>query len=166
MLQFLMTMLGALSFAILFHAPKQEYIFCSLTGAFGWTAYLIFANQGFGITFSSLFSTFIMSILARLLSAVRKCPATVFLITGIFTLVPGAGIYYTAYYLIMGNVNDAILKGIETFKIAGAIVLGIVFGSAVPQLWFHKTADILKRQKVGILTKLRKRKCRDEEMDE
>ena len=39
-----------------------------------------------------------------------------FLISGIFALVPGAGIYYTAYYFIMGDNAMAVAKGVETFK--------------------------------------------------
>ena len=60
-----------------------------------------------------------------------------FLIPGIFPLVPGAGIYYTAYYLIMNEMKSFSKKGTETFLIAGAIALGIVFGFAIPQAVFH-----------------------------
>lgn len=148
MVQFIVAMLGTLSFAILFHAPKKEYIFCSVTGAIGWIGYLVFVKNGLSIAVASLLSTFLMTILARMLSAVRRCPATIFLVTGIFTLVPGAGIYYTAYYIIMGDVTSSLFKGIETFKIAGAIVLGIVFGFALPQIWFNKIAGLLHQKKI------------------
>ena len=67
--------------------------------------------------------------------------------TGIFTLVPGAGIYYTAYYLLMGDLAQFTAKGIETFKIAGAIALGIVFGFAIPQSWFNRLGkQVLERK--------------------
>ena len=62
----------------------------------------------------------------------RKTPVTVFLICGIFPLVPGAGIYYTAYYFIMGDNAMALSKGIETIKIAVAIALAIVFVFSMP----------------------------------
>ena len=52
---------------------------------------------------------------------------------GIFPLVPGSGIYYTSYYFIMSDMESFVAKGTETFKVAGAIALGIIFGFALPQ---------------------------------
>lgn len=131
-------MLGTLAFVIFFNTPKKEYVFCAGGGALGWLAYQILTEQGAGITIATLGATLILTITARILSIVRRCPVTVFLVTGIFTLVPGSGIYYTAYYLIMNDLAQFGAKGVETFKIAGAIVLGIVFGFAIPQNWFNK----------------------------
>ena len=52
---------------------------------------------------------------------------------GIFPLVPGAGIYFTAYYLIAGDMEAFSQKGMETLETAVAIALGIVFASGLPQ---------------------------------
>ena len=135
--QVIAAMLGTLAFVILFNAPKKEYIFCALNGGLGWLTYLLFVDWGAGATVASLGATLILTLTARILSAIRRCPVTIFLVTGIFSLVPGAGIYYTAYYLLMNDLVQFTAKGIETFKIAGAIALGIVFGFAVPQNWFN-----------------------------
>ena len=75
-----------------------------------------------------LIATFALTLVARILSAVRRTPVTVFLLTGIFPLVPGAGIYYTSYYFIMGDMSRFSQYGISTVKVAGSIVLGIIFG--------------------------------------
>lgn len=138
--QLIAAMLGTLAFVILFQAPKKEYVFCALNGGLGWMAYLLFGRLGAQVTLASLGATLILTVAARILSAVRRCPVTIFLVTGIFTLVPGAGIYYTAYYLLMNDLAQATAKGIETFKVAGAIALGIVFGFAFPQSWFNQLA--------------------------
>ena len=61
-----------------------------------------------------------------------------YLVSGIFPLVPGAGIYYTAYYLISGMPAKCSAKGLETFEIALAIVFGIIFGFSIPETLFHK----------------------------
>lgn len=135
--QLIAAMLGTLAFGILLHAPKKEYIFCVLNGGLGWMTYLFFIKWGASITIASLGATLILTLMARILSAIRRCPVTIFLVTGIFSLVPGAGVYYTAYYLLMNDLTQFTAKGIETFKIAGAIALGIVFGFAIPQNWFN-----------------------------
>ena len=122
-IQFLVSLAATLSFAVLFSAEKKQLFFCGLTGALGWIVYLI--------------ATFALTLVARILSAVRRTPVTVFLLTGIFPLVPGAGIYYTSYYFIMGDMSRFSQYGISTVKVAGSIVLGIIFGFALPQSLFN-----------------------------
>lgn len=138
MMQVIASMVGTLAFAILFNAPRKEYLFCGVNGGLAWLAYLLFIQAGVGVALASMGATVILTLVARGFSSWRKCPVTVFLITGIFVLVPGAGIYYTAYYLLMNDLAQFSAKGLETFKIAGAIALGIVFGFAVPQRVFNK----------------------------
>ena len=65
-------------------------------------------------------------------AVVLKMPVTVFLLSGIFPLVPGAGIYYTAYYFIQGNNALALSNGISTFKVAVALAVGISLVLSVP----------------------------------
>lgn len=137
-LQVFASMAGTLAFAALFHAPKREYFFCAVNGGLAWLAYLIFTGAGAGVAPASLGATVILTLAARVFSALRRCPVTVYLVTGIFVLVPGAGIYYTAYYLLMNDLAQFSAKGTEAFKIAGAIALGIVFGFAMPQNVFNK----------------------------
>lgn len=145
--QMIVAMVATRAFAILFEAPKKEYIFCAVNGGLGWIVYLLFQRLGAGITIASLGATLFLTLAARVLSAIRRCPATVFLVAGIFTLVPGAGIYYTAYYLLMNELAQFTAKGAETFKVAGAIALGIVFGFAIPQSWFNRLSTVWSRRK-------------------
>lgn len=140
-LQFLIAMLATSCFAVLFHAPAKQIFFCALSGGIGWICYLIFQNRGSGPVVASLIATFLLTIVSRLFAAIRKNPATLYLLIGIFTLVPGAGIYYTSYYMIMNDMEPFAAKGIETFKIAGAIAVGIIFASSIPQSLFEKIAQ-------------------------
>ena len=78
---------------------------------------------------------------SRTMAVVRRNPATVYLLCGIFPLVPGAGIYYTAYYLITKESALFSAKGLETFEIALAIVFGIIFGFAIPEAIFHRSRN-------------------------
>ena len=64
-----------------------------------------------------------------------------FLIAGIFPLVPGAGIYWTAYYVVTDQLAKASARGFLTLKIAVAIVLGILFVFEFPQKWFRRIAS-------------------------
>ncbi len=136
-LQFVLAMIATASFAVLFCVPKDQFLFSSLTGALGWIGYLIFYGLGCGTVTASLLATFFLTIVSRFFAAIRKNPVTLYLVTSIFTLVPGAGIYYTSYYFIMDDMASFAAKGMETFKIAGAIAVGIIFGFSIPQKVFH-----------------------------
>ena len=135
--QFVVSLMATLSFAVLFSAPKKELFFCGLTGAVGWIVYLIFLDHNASIPIANLIATFALTLISRVIASVRKNPVTLYLITGIFPIVPGAGIYYTSYYFIMNDMEQFSNYGMQTIKVAGAIVLGTVFGFALPQAWFN-----------------------------
>ena len=146
MVQVLVAIVSTLAFAVLFHVPRQEYFYCAVNGGLGWVVYKLCLYYGFSVSISSLWATLTLTLVARILSALRKMPSTVFLLAGIFTLVPGSGDYYTAYYLIMNELSRSSAKGIETFKIAGAIVFGIIFGLALPQSWFNRLGKLTDKK--------------------
>ena len=136
-LEFIIAMLATISFAVLFTAPKREVVYCGLTGALGWIVYYVMTENGINLVLASMVATFCLTVLARCFAVVRKTPVTVYLLSGIFPLVPGAGIYYTAYYLFMGDTAMSGFKGLQTLEVAGAIVFGIIFGFGIPQALFR-----------------------------
>ncbi len=144
-LQFFVSMIASLSFAVLFAAPKKELLLCGFTGAVTWLVYVIFTDLNTGTIVANLLATFALTVFARTAAAIRKNPVTVYLISGIFPLVPGAGIYYTSYYFIMNETALSGHYGMETVKVAGAIVLGIIFGFALPQSWFSALSHTFTR---------------------
>ena len=91
-----------------------------------------------GIVFSSFIATLCLTIFARIFAVIRETPVTVYLLTGIFPIVPGSAIFYTAYYLFISDSAMSSQKAMETFEYAGAIVLGILFGFGIPQNLFNK----------------------------
>ena len=137
-IQFLVSMFAVISFAIIFSAPMKELFLCGLTGALGWIVYYALVQVDYSNVFASLIATLILTVFARSFAVIRKRPVTLYLLTGIFSLVPGAGIYYTAFYLITGDNAKFSSYGLNTFEVAGAIVFGIIFGFAVPQALLNK----------------------------
>lgn len=141
-LQFIFSMLATLSFGVLFGAPKKELPLCGLTGGIGWLVYLLCLEYNGSTTFANLIATLALTVISRTFAAIRKNPVTVYLISGILPLVPGAGIYYMSYYFIMNDMAECSTAGMNTVKVAGAIVLGIVFGCALPQSWFNRLGSV------------------------
>ena len=134
--QFLLAGTGTLSFAILFACPRRSLPTCALVGAVGWFVYELCVMLGLDTAAASLLAVIPLTLLTRVFAITLKMPVTVFLLSGIFPLVPGAGIYYTAYYFIQGNNALALANGISTFKIAVALAIGIalVLGLPLPRL--------------------------------
>lgn len=144
-LQFIVCFIATLSFAVLFSAPKRQLIFCGLTGAAGWIVYLLIINNNGSLALANLTASLTLTLLARIFAAIERHPATVYLLPGIFPLVPGAGIYYTSYYFIRHEMDQFAKYGAETIIVAGSIVFGIVFGSSLPQRLFHTLAKKAER---------------------
>ena len=78
-----------------------------------------------------------MPLLSRFVSVIERCPATVFVTAGIFPLVPGAGIYWSAYYLVTKQFELAAVNGFSALQTMVGIVLGIVFVFELPNKFFH-----------------------------
>lgn len=137
LLQMTCSFWGTLMFSVLFNVQKRYFIGCGFAGMAGWMCYY-FCQNTFSPAMSCFFGTIIIVICSRFLSIRMKCPITVFLVPGIFPLVPGAGVYNTAYNLVMGMTSLAAECGIEALKNAFGIVLGIVLMLSVPTEWFVK----------------------------
>ena len=137
-LQVLVAFVSTIAFAVIFHAPRKELFFTGLTGGIGWLVYLLAGALGSGVVASSFLATLALAWLSRAFSFSRRAPVTVFLICGIFPLVPGAGRDYTGYNFFMGNDALALEKGLETIKIAIAIALGTGIVQSLPPFLFHR----------------------------
>ena len=133
--------IGTIAYAVMFQVPRRFYIGCGITGSVGWMMYK-FASVYCSVAAASFIGTVCAVLVARMLTVRLKCPITIFMISGIITLVPGAGIYFTAYYLVTNQ-----------FAMAAAIVLGIVCIVSVPREVFQKEywveRKIAKQQKNG-----------------
>ena len=127
---------ATIAFAIIFHTPREQYVCAGLVGAFSWLIYIVYVYFTGDVVFASFFAALGLTYLARVFSFARKAPLPVFLIAGIFPVVPGAGIYYTGYHIFMNNNVEAMSKGVETIKIAIAIALGIGIVVSLPRFFF------------------------------
>ena len=119
--------LGTVSFAALSGVPRKYYFDTGFCGAMGWLLYLILSRYTAMSPVEVLFcATALVASIALLQSKARKCPITVFLISGIFPLVPGAGIFWTSYNIVSNQLPDALHTGFAALKATVAIAFGIL----------------------------------------
>ena len=119
--------LGTMSFAVLFGVPRRYYIDAGICGTLGWLLYLILTRYSAFSPVETMFTaTALVTMVALSQSTARKCPITVFLICGIFPLVPGAGIFWTSYNIVSNQLSDALQTGFGALKATVAIAFGIL----------------------------------------
>ncbi len=133
LLQIVACVLAMWGFSVLFYVPRKQYGGCMITGTVGWIVYYALVDGGIHKILACLIAAFVVTELARVLAVAQKVPSTIFLVIGIFPLVPGTGVYYTAYYVFMKNPHMAGIKGLETLEASLAIVGGIILGSTIPK---------------------------------
>ena len=142
LLEVLAATAGTIAFSLLFGVPGKYYLECGLTGGIGWLLYRLL------VLFTPLqpgYATFLaaaaVALYSRIAAVRRRCPTTVFLIAGIFPLVPGAGIYWTVYYLVTDEAALAWASGAAALKTAFAIVLAIAAVFELPRGAFRLFAS-------------------------
>lgn len=127
---------GTIGFSLLFGVPVRYYPYCGLIGGIGYLLYVT-VTPFTGMTMAAFFSAVAVILMSRWCAVRKYCPVTIFLISGIIPLVPGAGIYRAAYYTVTGQLALAGQTGFNAIKIVVAIVLGIVFVFELPQQIFR-----------------------------
>lgn len=140
--EILSAVVGTVSFSVLFGVPREYYPYCGFIGGAGWLVYCLaeLFLPGSGPCFVA---TAVVILLSRTAAVVKRCPVTIFLIAGIFPLVPGAGVYWTVYHIVMEELFLAVSTGYSAMKEAIAIVMGIVFVFELPQKLFVRMAGWL-----------------------
>lgn len=124
--------LGTVAFAVMFHVPKRFYISCATIGTLGWLVYCAVV-KGTSPAIASFFASLTVVLISRVLTVRMKCPITMFVIPGIFPLIPGASVYYMAYNLVINETREAGQSGFLALKIAFGIALGIVSAVSIPR---------------------------------
>lgn len=139
-LQCIAAFIGCTGFLAVFNVHGAGSLLCSLGSFLVWLIYLVVlhlnGNELLGYFVAALFSAAYSEVMAR----IRKKPATAYLVVSIFPLLPGAGIYYAANYLVRGDIGQFASTASHTSAIAGTLAVGILLVSTVVRLWYSLKA--------------------------
>jgi uncharacterized membrane protein YjjB (DUF3815 family) len=141
MIQVVYAFLGSFCAGALFSIRGKRLILSGLSGAVGWFVYSLMKYR---IDQYQLIAIFAGAIAVGAFSeAAARCvksPATIFLVPGIFPIVPGIAAYETIQLIVNGKLQQAGAKMVETFAGAAAIAFGIMLVAAVFRIAFKKKA--------------------------
>lgn len=132
----ILAFIATMAFSVMLNIPKKELLYCGIAGGIGWFFYSVCISYGFSSSFSNFIGTLCVTYLARLFAVIRKAPISVFLISGIISLVPGTSIYKTALNIIMLKDKEATFYALETIKISCAIAFAIFIILSLPPALF------------------------------
>ena len=88
--QLLAACVGTAAFSALFGVPKKYWLDCGICGAVGWGVYLAVMAAYQTPIIGTFAASAVLTMLSRCLAIQRKAPTILFLVCGIFPLVPGA----------------------------------------------------------------------------
>lgn len=124
-LQFIYGICASMAFAVIFHTPKKAMPLVGIIGGIGWVVYRHLVINYDNILGAAMTASLIIGFLSAVLSIILKFPTIVLYIPSLIPLVPGAGMYYTMYYLIMEEMDLFSAKALETTLIAISLATGI-----------------------------------------
>ena len=127
--------LGTIAFALMFRVRKRHFVDCGVMGTITWLAYMICVRIWNNEAIAVFVSGFAAVLASRVLAVLRRCPATVFLMTSLIPLLPGISLYRTIYYLLMGNAQISMHFGKLCFLTAFTIAVSIAVVQQIPRNW-------------------------------
>ncbi len=134
-IQCLASFVGCMGFSILFNIQGPGSLLCALGGVLTWAVYSIVYYLSGNMILSNLIAAILAGLYSETMARIRKYPAISYLLVSLFPLLPGAGLYYTASYIVRGDMQNFTQSGLQTIGIAGALAVGILTVSTMVRFW-------------------------------
>ena len=127
----LVSFVASFGFGIMFNIKGKKLVFAAIGGGLSWFVYSLFLKLNVSNVLSLFISSVVFSIYSEICARILKTPVTTIVICALIPLVPGAGMYYTMYETITGNIMGSLEVGMSTLASAGMLALGVIFVSTI-----------------------------------
>ena len=134
---FIPCFVGCVGFCIIFNIHGKGGLLCALGGVIVWAVYSLTLHLGGSDLSGYFWGTLVAAAYSETMARIRKCPATSYLVVAIFPLIPGAGVYYTMRYAVLGQMDLFASQLMHTAAIAGIMAVAILLVSTSVRLWFN-----------------------------
>lgn len=136
-IRILCALLATIFIAVLFQVRKENIFPAAIGGGLGCLVNECCLASGLGTFFSIFLASMALALYSEIMARIRKTTVTTFLISGLFPLVPGAGMYYTMLAIVHNDLDGALSTGITTLSTAAVMALGILFVSTLSRGFFY-----------------------------
>lgn len=145
-IQMLSSFISAFAFGIIIKVPKDALAYCGLTGMLAWTTKLLIQPM----VPNSIAAIFIASITVAVTSIyfarLKRMPATVFNIPGVFPLVPGV----IAFQSMNSFMNREFLEGLEFMTKTIAISITIALAIVITEVLYRFLLRVLNERQLRL----------------
>ncbi len=129
---FILAFIGSIAPAMVINIERRVLLWAGLGGALGFCIALSFNPYSLSFSIPQIFcGTVGVGIYSEIMAKHLKTPSTVFLIPGIFPLVPGVAAYQTMQSLVENKMEQATAHGLNTVFKAFTIAFGIMIVTAL-----------------------------------
>lgn len=136
-IQAILSFIIAISFAIIFNAPRKKLVACGVVGMSGWLIFSGFTLVSGDSVQASFAGAFMVALAAHILSKRFRMPMIIFSVPGIILLVPGGLAFNAMRNIVENDYLTAIGFASKAFMTSGAIAMGLVFAEVLMQLVFR-----------------------------
>lgn len=136
-IQAILSFIIAISFAIIFNAPRKKLVACGVVGMSGWLIFSGFTLVSGDSVQASFAGAFMVALAAHILSKRFRMPMIIFSVPGIILLVPGGLAFNAMRNIVENDYLTAIGFASKAFMTSGAIAMGLVFAEVLMQLIFR-----------------------------
>lgn len=142
--EIVLAFIASLCPGIMYNVARKNLLWVGLSGMIGWVTYAAMLEYSQNVIFSSFLGAVVIGLYSESIARLRKAPASVFSVPGIFPLVPGIAIYNSTQYIAENKLLEAATTGIEAISCAAAIACGILMTSAVFRIAKKKWMEKIK----------------------
>ncbi len=136
-IQAIISLIIAISYAVIFNAPRKKLLACGVVGMSGWMIFSSFSLFSGDAVQASFAGAFVVALAAHILSKRFRMPMIIFSVPGIILIVPGGLAYNAMRHIVENDYLTAISFASKAFMTSGAIAMGLVFAEVLMQLIFR-----------------------------
>lgn len=118
---------ACVGFTLIFNIHGLGKLIAGVGGALGWLVYLLAGSS----IFAAFWAAAAIGVFAEVMSRVRRCPVTGYVLVALLPLVPGGGIYYAMRYCVAGETEEFLNTLLHTLGMAAALAVGAMLASSV-----------------------------------
>ncbi|MCI9331629.1 MAG: threonine/serine exporter [Oscillibacter sp.] len=132
--------LSCVGFTLTFNIHGVGKLIAGVGGALGWLVYLL----GDKTIFAAFLAAAAIGVFAEVMSRVRRCPVTGYVLVALLPLVPGGGVYYAMRHCVAGETELFLNTLLHTFGMAAALAVGAMLASSVFRAMFPRLRPLGK----------------------
>ena len=118
--------LACVGFTLMFNIHGMGKLIAGVGGALSWLVYLLAGST----IFAAFLAAVAIGVFAEIMSRVRLCPVTGYVLVALLPLVPGGGVYYAMRHGVAGETDAFLSTLLHTFGMAAALAVGAMLASS------------------------------------